>query len=58
MSVASTGSARPTLSSIRHPRRGRATASPCACWRTALQTMAIAGAAALAGVGIGRLVTR
>ncbi len=27
-------------------------------WRTALQTMAIAGAAALAGVAIGRLVTR
>ena len=27
-------------------------------WRTTLQTMAIAGAAALAGVGIGRLVTR
>jgi hypothetical protein len=27
-------------------------------WRTALQTMGIAGAAALAGVIIGRLVTR
>jgi VIT1/CCC1 family predicted Fe2+/Mn2+ transporter len=36
--------------------RGRVGHEPV--WRTALQTMAIAGAAALAGVLIGRLVTR
>ena len=36
--------------------RGRIGHEPV--WRTALQTMAIAGAAALAGVIIGRLVTR
>lgn len=36
--------------------RGRIGHEPV--WRTALQTMAIAGAAALAGVLIGRLVTR
>jgi VIT1/CCC1 family predicted Fe2+/Mn2+ transporter len=36
--------------------RGRVGHEPV--WRTALQTMAIAGAAALAGVIIGRLVTR
>jgi VIT1/CCC1 family predicted Fe2+/Mn2+ transporter len=36
--------------------RGRIGHQPI--WRTALQTMAIAGAAALAGVLIGRLVTR
>jgi len=36
--------------------RGRIGHEPI--WRTALQTMGIAGAAALAGVAIGRLVTR
>ena len=36
--------------------RGRIGHEPV--WRTALQTMAIAGAAALAGVLIGRFVTR
>ena len=35
--------------------RGRIGHQPI--WRTALETMAIAGAAALAGVFIGRLVT-